>query len=88
VNDDVADSWSLLTNGIADRPYISDYSVTTNGVSYTVWSGLASAASSPPSSLYPSTGMLYDSNMILVNQSISDGGSHAGLGALWQTMNG
>jgi hypothetical protein len=41
--------WARLPGG-GSRPFITDFSVTTNGVSTTLWSGATSAATSPPSS--------------------------------------
>lgn len=42
-----ADYWPRLPSG-GSRPFISDFSVNTGGVSTTMWSGATSAATSPP----------------------------------------
>lgn len=64
--------WSLLPGGVADRPYISALSVTTNGTTFVAWTGLTSAATSPPAELSTTTGKLtaaiYAINMCGTNQ--------------------
>jgi len=50
-------AWARLPGG-GSRPFITDFSVTTGGVTTVVWSGAASAATSPPAGYESTSGRI------------------------------